>query len=52
MEGGDGEQGRLSHRLKSQSNGGVYLTVLGAFEIYGMWSFALNADIKIITAVC
>ncbi len=48
MEG----RARQMEKRESQSNGGVYLTALGAFEIYSVWSLALNADIKIITAVC
>lgn len=36
----------------SESSGEVYFTALGALEIYSVWSLALNADIKIITAVC
>lgn len=45
MEG----RARQMEKRESQGSGGVYL---GAFEIYSVWSLALNADIKIITAVC
>lgn len=48
MEG----RARQMEKRESQSSGGVYLTALGIFEIYNMRSLALNADIKIITAVC
>lgn len=54
-KGGDGRQRQRAtqtEKRESQSNGRVYLTALGAFEIYSVWSLALNADIKIITAVC
>lgn len=43
---------RQTEKSWSQGSGGVYITALGAFEIYSVWSLALNADIKIITAVC
>ena len=43
---------RQMEKKESQGSGGLYLTAIGAFEIYSVWSLALNADIKIITAVC
>lgn len=50
MEGRNGERGR--RRKGSESGGGVYRGALGGLKIYSVWSLALNADIKIITAVC
>lgn len=47
----EGRAGQMEKR-ESQRRGGVYLTALGAFEIYSVRSLGLNADIKIITAVC
>lgn len=48
MEG----RARQMEKRESHRSDGVYLTALGAFEIYSVWSLALIADIKIITAVC
>lgn len=47
MEG----RARQTEKRESQNSRSMYLTVLGGFEIYNMWSLPLNADIKIITAV-
>lgn len=45
-------QRKAETKKGSESSGEVYFTALGALEIYSVWSLALNADIKIITAVC
>ena len=54
QKGGEGRQSEADGEkgVTYCSTVGLYLTALGAFEIYSVWSPALNADIKIITAVC